>query len=167
MKKRAVGLVLTTTLPDGRLVAVLQARGVFNTEKMGPESFPGACQVTAHGGLEEDEGWIEGLLREVGQELGDAVAAMISAARDSIVQLTRTDDGKKEVVTYGLRLCDCTFLRAIRFGPDSGGLRLVTASDPMVNLRSIEHAKERGVTDHRVIALFPDEMDAVQAALAR
>ena len=69
--KKSVGLVVMTMLPkkDGSkvLAAILQRRGTFNTEKMEPESWPGCCQVTCHGRLEEGEDFELGLFNELGE----------------------------------------------------------------------------------------------------
>lgn len=58
--KKSVGLVILAEMlgENGTLVAVLQRRGKRNFEEGGkPESWPGGCQVTAHGTLEEGGGF--------------------------------------------------------------------------------------------------------------
>ncbi|GEM_PF-350157 len=71
-KRRVTGLLIMTELPNYGLVAVLQRRGEFNHEKMGPESFPGAMQLTVWGGVEESESMPGALFREIQEEMGVA-----------------------------------------------------------------------------------------------
>lgn len=37
---------------------------------MGPESFPGACQLTVWGGVEDNETPFRAMLREIEEEIG-------------------------------------------------------------------------------------------------
>lgn len=69
-KKRSVGLLVITHVNSIGLVAVLQRRGEFNHETMAPETYSGACQLTAHGKVEVGEFFVDALLREVREELG-------------------------------------------------------------------------------------------------
>ncbi|TSC77208.1 MAG: hypothetical protein G01um101431_391 [Parcubacteria group bacterium Gr01-1014_31] len=107
-QKRSVGLVVTTVLPDGTRVAVLQIRGEINPANLPDginESFPGGCQVTAHGRLKDYErNDDEALIREVSEELGSGVACRVRAQVDQKVVLTQVDDPSKPVATYHLEL---------------------------------------------------------------
>lgn len=166
-KKVSVGLVVLTDVPDmGGRVAVLQRRGEFNHEKMKPESFPGACQVTAHGKVEEGENRFEALGREFIEELGKAVGDLIFRLGASPVELSRIVTEEKEAVTYGA-LFPATFLQSVKLNPSSGGLVLLTEDkvDSIQDLGSFD--KKEGVTDRRVIAMFPDEIEAVRQAFAQ
>ena len=67
--KRSVGLLVMTAI-NSHLVALLSRRGVWNYEKGGFESWPGAYQITAHGKAKGEEDVKTNLEREVGEELG-------------------------------------------------------------------------------------------------
>lgn len=82
-KRRMVGLLVMTEMPDGELVAVLQRRGEFNHEKLEgilshkrpvsagwSESFPGGYSLTVWGGMEDGETSIQAMIREVQEEMG-------------------------------------------------------------------------------------------------
>ncbi len=129
MQKVSVGLVILTHLPStGDLVAVLQVRGEFNHEKMGPESFPGACQLTVHGKSEKGEPPLTTLLREAREELGIAVGKTLAMKRHKIKKLTRAGDSEELVINYGIFLPH-DFLAKIKLHPSSGGLRLLRLKD--------------------------------------
>lgn len=157
--KRSVGLVFLTEL-NGNKMCVLHKRGLFNFEEMKPESFPCGCQVTCHGGLEDDEDFFEGLRRESREELGDDMSSLVWSHRQVLVELSHLDTGGKEVVTYGLKVIAST-LKMITLGPSSGGLLLLKEGDEILDLRSFP--KETGVRDNSV-AMFPDEAEAVRNA---
>ena len=57
-KKKSVGVQILSRDKKGALVAILQVRSQWNEEKNSPESYPGTCQVTVHGKLEEGEDFI-------------------------------------------------------------------------------------------------------------
>ena len=163
-KKRSVGLVILTKIPVMGLVAVLQRRGKFNHEKdWGAESFPGACQVTAHGKLEGAESFVEGLHRELAEELGTPFREGVFNETEGIIRLVDDITLEKEVVTYGIVVKPET-LNLARFGPSTGGFDFVTR-DGAGNIRNLkEFSKTDGVTDLKTIAMFPDEIEAVQKA---
>lgn len=165
-KKRAVGLVILTKIPAmGGLVAVLQRRGKFNHEKMGPESRPGGCQVTCHGKLEESESFLEALQRELSEELGELFRAVLFFDQnwESFIKIVDIHDPEKDIITYGM-LVKCEILKFVRFGPSTGGFEFVTCEgvDKIRNLNEFD--KRIGVTDLNTIAMFPDEIKAVQKA---
>lgn len=160
--KRGVGLIMFTIV-GGKLVAVLQARGTFNPEKMQPESYPLACQVTCHGGLEDGESEEDGLLREITEELGQKISNLVATNSSQLQEASRLSTTEKLMVTKALFLPDCSFLKDIRLGPASGGLRLVGQEDEIRNLRNF--SKAVGV-NNGTIALFPDEAEAVQKGFA-
>lgn len=170
MKKKSVGLVLLVDMPgeDGGLRALLQRRGRFNFEEGTPESRPGGCQVTAHGKLEEGEDFMKALLREVAEELGTAAALLISGRASELVGVVHQQEGegKEEAVTFALKV-DSSFVHFIRLGPSTGGFHLVSRAGlgDIQNLRDFD--KIDGVQDTYVIAMFPDEQEAVIKAFAR
>ncbi|MDP3999673.1 MAG: NUDIX domain-containing protein [bacterium] len=165
--KRSVGLVMITEIPEMGRVAVLQRRGEFNHEKMGPESWPGGCQVTAHGKVEENETFERALFREIVEELGENLKHALMALRSSddmpMREVMRSEKGRHEKVTLAVKV-PMDFLGYIRLGPSSGGLVLL----PETRLDEIkwltDFGKDVGVTDRRIIAMFPDEIEAVRRA---
>jgi len=176
--KKSVGLVVMVMMPqkDGSEVmkAVLQRRGRFNTEKMAPESYPGCCQVTTHGKLEEGEDFDLGLANELGEELGQEFATTYCHGYHSeIVSEVKTTE--KEVITFGA-LMPLDALKTIRLGPDSGGLVYVTAEQmskdnpDLVELvpgekgSVMDKMKIYGPVHTGTIAMFPDEIEAVRKA---
>ncbi|MEK7551843.1 MAG: NUDIX domain-containing protein [Patescibacteria group bacterium] len=163
-QKTSVGLVVLTKLPGmGGVVAVLQVRGTFNHEKMARESWPGACQVTCHGGAEEGEDTIKTLEREFEEECGIRFSDIAPYFRSAMTELIRKDDDKP-VVTYGLLIEDPSFLKVLKLNTSTGGIHLLQREqlNELIDLRTID--KVRGVTDRRTIAMFPDEIAAVRMA---
>jgi len=161
-KKVSVGLVVLTDISSmGGRVAVLQRRGEFNHEKMGAESYPGACQVTVHGKVEKSESTFTALYREFAEELGKtALRVFLPSALKNLSNIVTEE---KEVMTYGTVL-PASFLKEVQLNPSSGGLVLLTEDrmDSIQDLHSFD--KKEGVTDRRIIAMFPDEKEAVRKA---
>ncbi len=171
--KKSVGLVVMVKMPqeDGSevLMAVLQRRGTFNTEKMKPESYPGCCQVTCHGGLEEGESFDAALIREVEEELGTDLAKCLRCLpnKAGVEILVHKETTEKEIITYGA-LIPVGWLKMIRLGPDSGGLAYMTARQMSVENPDLyetpEVMKRLGPNHRRTIAMFQDEIEAVRTA---
>jgi hypothetical protein len=159
---KSVGLIVMTRIgPEKELFAVLSRRGSRNQEKgWAPESYPGACQVTAHGKLKPDEDSKEGLLREVQEELGDVFRRCVM--RHSIDALV---EGQK--VTYCV-LVDSDALNFIRLHPSSGGLEFVK-EDQIDDILDLSHffTKAEGVDSLEIIAMFPDEIEALKLAFEK
>lgn len=166
IQKRSVGLVGIVEVPGMGRVAVLQRRGEFNHEKLGQESWPGGCQVTVHGGVEENETSERALVREITEELGEdfldclGIGDILGAEK-----VMCSEKGREEVTTYALKLSVEALCR-IRLGPSSGGLVLLPESRLQEVRWLSEFSKSEGVTDRRVIAMFPDEKEAVSLAFA-
>ena len=171
MKKTSVGIVFLTEIESmGGVVAILQARGEFNHEKMGPESWPGVCQITAHGRAEKpcgnDMGRAE-LYREIGKELGQEIRSRVEDSyADKMVLLVEKRDDAEEVYTYGLYV-ENWFLAFIKLNASSGGLRFIT--QPMLqDVRDIYCVdKVVGVEIRTINAMFPDEKEAVRLAFEK
>lgn len=169
--EQSVGLVVLVDMPGLGLVALLQRRGKRDYEAGGkPESWSGGCQVTVHGKLEvEDENnSLAALVREAKEELGPVAAKMIfdqAIVHGRLVQVYQLQEREKYVVTYALQM-DPSFIGRIRFSPSAGGLELILKKqvDGILDLRSF--IKEDGVRDSTVIAMFPDEKEALIMAFA-
>lgn len=161
--KRSVGLVVVTEIDGLGRVAVLQRRGEFNHETMKSESYPGGCQVTAHGGVEEGESFSQALNREIIEELSENFYMITRSNMTDIAvmqELVRLEETDREVVTYGAKL-PAYFLGGIRLSPSSGGLVLLAEPEvkKVKNLKDFD--RNEGVLDRKVIAMFPDAREAV------
>ena len=156
--KRGVGLLIFTDLPGRGLVAMLQVRGLYDPEEKKPQSFPGTCQVTCHGGLEGDESAMDGLFRECGQELGQAAAQFLFTLKPSLQELTHLTTDKKDMITFGLHIPDPSFLTLIP-GSGTAGYRYVTHDHEIVDITTGH--RDKGVTDLTLTAMFQDENDAL------
>lgn len=164
----AVGILLIIG-DKGSPVAVLQVRAPN-------DSWPGACQVTAHRKLSGDdlvllraESYANLVQLAARKELGDPISDAIFAAEDHLVLLTTKDtpkpEGVKRVLTFGLRLQM----------PWDEFKRLVVR-EPGVAFRSVENAgqiqllgpphKISGVPANE-IRMFDDERSAVELAFER
>lgn len=171
-RKEAVGFVALTDVPGLGRVAVLQRRGEWNFEKDKPESFPGACQVTAHGKREdEDEDLVDTLVRESEEESGEAFASCIASAFDDecgkgdAVEVGRVETSEKLVITYA-GVIPYIGVQTIHLHPGSGGLRFLTESQAGEIRDLTTYPKAEGVLRRDEIAMFPDEADAVRKAFA-
>ena len=163
MKKTSVGLVVLTNLPSmGGWVAILQRRGEFNNEKMGPESWPGACQITVHGECKDGEILQTALVREIKEEIGTSLGFNVGTT----VELTYTEDSDKIVASFGMRVIP-KWLELFRLHAGTGGLKFVTREqvDNIVSIKDFD--KTIGVKDRDVIAMFPDEIITLQRAFRK
>lgn len=162
----AVGLIITTEI-ENKKVAVLQRRGVFNTEKMAPESWPGACQPTVHGKLIHGETLKDSLWREMEEEIGEKASYNVISSFKKIPPRIVQEHmkGEKVVKTFTLHIPDNAFLKEIRLNADTGGLVYASEEDVkkgrIFDLEKIT-TRERGITDLRVIAMFSDEKSAIE-----
>ncbi len=163
-QQASVGLLVFTELPNLGLCAVLQRRGEFNTEKTAPESWPGGCQVTAHGKLEEGENFEDAIRREIAEELGAGFFGQCYPFFGRLVEANRSETPNKIVVTFAIRV-DVSALKHIRLGPDSGGLvyfPLTRSISDITDLTAFN--KTTGVPDRATIAMFNDEIEALRLA---
>ncbi|MDP2741212.1 MAG: NUDIX hydrolase [bacterium] len=163
MSEKSVGLIVLTEIPGMGLCAVLRERGYFNFEKMQPESWPGACQVTVHGRIEGEESFHLAICREMKEELGEKFTH--SSPRAVIYEALRFQKGNKEVVTFALKV-DFALLKEIRLSPESGSILFLRQNeiDDIVNITLFDKAE--GVPSRKTIAMFPDEKEAVIKAFA-
>ena len=133
---------------------------------MGPETFPGACQITVHGKGEDGEKPEDVLVRELPEELGENAAAFIAHQMEKLTEINRDVQAEKTVISYAMEV-DPKFLTLIRLNPSTGGLRLLAQSrvGEIRNLR--DFCKTEGIKDRSITAMFPDEIEAVKKAFAR
>lgn len=167
INKKSAGLLVAVTDPEtGRKIPVLQVRAET-------DSYPGACQVTAHGKLKGDEltvpsnaGYRDALLREAKEELGPAISAIIAenieASQTSLVLLNHQLDSEKgkEVKTFGVAL-DLTLQEFNKLVlPETG-----VSFRPCHNWREILELKPEHKTTARPrdqTFMFKDEGEAVK-----
>jgi len=170
--KRSVGLLLVADVPhwNPRRTAVLQRRGEFNQEKDWlPESWPGICQLTVHGRLKEGEEPLDGLMREMEEELGKDFAAGLKALNSEhnpMILLNSTDSVEGSISNYGIKIHQ-NLLNMIRLHPSSGGLYLLN-QDPLDSIKVLDPQqldKKVGVINRNLIVMWPEEREAVRLAL--
>lgn len=164
-KKKSVGIIFLSKDETGEIMAILQIRAKWNAEKNAPESWSGACQVTAHGKCEEGEDFMQALLREVQEELGDEMVPVVKKLYDTgnLKELINYETEEKKVITYGAIIDENVFqtLMKKQKSPSFGGFKLIKREDieKIVDIETID--KMTGVTDENIIAMFPDEKEAV------
>lgn len=172
-KKRSVGLLLVADFPhwNPRCTVVLQRRGEFNQKKDWlPESWPGICQLTVHGRLKENEEPLDGLMREVEEELGEDFASGLrafNAENNSMVLLNSVDTIRGSDWNYGTKIHQ-NLLNMIRLHPSSGGLHLLNC-DRLNDIETLDPKrvdKKVGITDRNLIVMWPEEREAVRLAFA-
>ena len=173
--KNAVGIIIL----DGSrecLRAILQVRPEKNFERVGRESWAGACQVTAHGKLlEGGEDFLTALWREIEEELGPQIVPTLQElhAAGKMVELVNevTPDGR-HIITYGVVLRTSTSVSAVIYGPHSGpngsGFRMIKKEEvgKIIDLQTT-YKKETGVTDEGVTAMFKNDAEAVRLAFQK
>ena len=170
-KKKAVGLQLLSRDATGELSAILQVRGKWDKEKNMPESYPGACQVTVHGGLEQGEDFMQALFRETEEELGNEMRPVVENLfrTGKLQELVNFETPEKQTITYGAivekNILNILFSRSK--SPSFGGFKLIQSNqvDKIVDLRTLN--KEIGVTDKNIIAMFPDEKESLRLAFEK
>lgn len=157
--RHGVGLLILTDLPKIGRVAVLQVRGYFNTEEMRPQYYAGGCQVTVYGGINKGENLKQALMREIREELGPDIASLVRSVK--IVKISEFKRANEEGKIYAAFL-NSGFLKKIRLGPDSGGIRLVKP-DELKSALDLSKYKS-GVKNRSVLAVFPDMRKTLTAA---
>ncbi len=167
-KKKVVGLLCFTELPTekgGGLAAILQVRGSHNHEREGPESFAGGCQATVNGSKMEDESDRQALIRETEEELGEAFSLelLTNPGLEDIRKINQVETERVVVVNYTLIVpYDCT--QQIKLGQSVGGIKFLTEAE-LAKIQKLDaFDRDIGVTDDEVIALFDDQIEALQKA---
>ena len=164
MCEKSVGLVLLTEVPDLGISAVLRERGFYNFEETKFESWPGACQVTVHGKLGPNETFMQALRCETEEELGSRfLNAFWPVHHNNMVEVVHLLTDKKEVLIYAAKIDFC-LLNLIRLCPDSGSIRFLLRHE-LGSVRDIrDYTKEDGAWNRALVAMFPDEKEAVKRA---
>lgn len=154
--KVSVGLVLLTKLKiDGnyQYFAVLQRRG-------DSDSWPGLCQVTAHGGLESGETFIQALSREIKEELGvEAWIHITPEITSNMVKISEIAEETKSVQTFAL-LVPLSTIGLMVSEESSGGFEFVSQSH-VCNIEPATKYGKQSKVPLGTIAMFPDEKLAV------
>ncbi len=157
--RQGVGLLVVTEIPKRGKVVALQTRGLFNHEENRPQYYAGGCQVTVYGGINPNESILEALFRETKEELGAEVAKILRPQKLIKVAEFKRKNERGEI--YAVKI-NSSFLEKIRLGPDSGGIRLVTAADLK---DSQDLSKFKSGVPPKILAVFPDTLGAVKKAL--
>lgn len=170
-KKEAVGVQVLGKGEDGELVAVLQVRAKWNAEKNTPESWAGACQVTAHGKCEEGEDFIQALFREITEELDNEIAVVVKKLYESgkVIELINKEDFEKHIITYGAVVEENVLQNLMKKERSNsfGGFKIIKRDDieKIIDIKTID--KTTGVTDENTIAMFPDQKEALRIAFEK
>lgn len=127
-KKTAVSLILFTKLPHHGLVAILNKRGDFDFEDFEPETYPHIYEATAGGAVDSQEHLIEGLLREVAEEMGGATAKHIKHYAASMQIVARHENEKINAYTYALFIPHFP-LALLKPHRSSAGIRTISVHD--------------------------------------
>ncbi len=159
--KKIVGLIVLSKDLNEVFFAVLQKRGKHNSETGKPETFPGCLQVSCHGGLENNEDFLDALTRESMQELGEKFTRQCRAG-STLSLVTDEENEKRHVKTFA------TFVQGhvvdmIVPGKDVGEIIRIMENDIKKIVPMTPDMKEAGAPDG-VMAMFPDEIEALKKA---
>lgn len=168
MKKTAAGLILFTKIPHKGLVAVLSRRGEFDYENFKPQNYPNLYEATAAGGINSGEQLIEGLLREVEEELGTATAKLI---RHYAVQFQSVNYSERTISTDGATISIYTYavfiphfpIKLIKPHRSSSGIKAIGIKNlPEIKTFPYEKKKEGAPKDDSSIWMLPDYLDGLK-----
>mgnify|MGYP000639802521 CR=1 FL=1 len=159
MIKKTVGLIVLANTQDRGLVAVLQVRGDFNTEKNNEETYRGACQLTVHGSINEGESEIDALLRETREELGEEFTNLVQGS--PLYELNRIENEDISVTNLGFRIAE-EDLEKIK----NAKIRLISKED-VNNICELKPSDRECGVDENDIAMFKDDIEAVKLAFEK
>lgn len=127
--QHCVGLVIVTNLPEIGRAAIMHRRGVYDTEKLQWETYPGDFQVTVFGCIDATtECFIDALGREVGEEIGPELQTIVESCRGDLKLLIESNNGRRKAMIYGLHLPDPSWLKKVRLHGATAGLYPFTLS---------------------------------------
>lgn len=158
-----VGLMLYVII-NGILYAILQKRGEWNHEKLTPESWPGGCQPTVHGKVEEGEDLWDALHREVREELGfefESVLHYLSSLEGEGKYYKFEKDGN----LYSVGLILPEDIGRMQLSASTGGLKLISRKKMagIINLKALP--KDQPVSSS-VVAMFEDDKKLLWSGVA-
>lgn len=156
--RKGVGLLVITKNEKGERLAVLQVRGSYNSEENRPQHYAGGCQVTVYGGIEEGETEQGALIREAREELGEEFSKLITNAK--LKRVGEFQRGAEEGVIYSVELPE-SFLKIVKLGPDSGGLRPVSLEE-VLQAKDLSQYKSGA---EGILAIFEDTKAILQKLL--
>lgn len=166
MIKKTVGFIALANTKDGGLVAALQVRGNYNIEKDNQETYNGACQITVHGSIAEEENQIDALMRETREELGEEFAEIIESKKDELVEINRIENENIAVVNYAI-VVDGSDLDKIELDESTGGYIKLITKDDVENICELKPSdRSGGIKTESKIAMFPDDVEAVRLAFS-
>ncbi|MBP9751074.1 MAG: NUDIX domain-containing protein [Candidatus Peribacteraceae bacterium] len=162
---RMVAALLVASSDEQGPFVVLQRRGEWDYEKGQSESWPGACQSTANGGMEDEdeEDTLRAMRREVFQELGPEFAGLLMGpyAPSRLCRIV-TDRLHREVEIYWVQVPEA-MLGSIVLHASTGGLVRIRPGQEILDM-SVHFTREDGVPDRRIIAGYPETIQAVERA---
>ncbi len=162
MKRIAAGLILFTKDPRKGLVAVLSKRGHFDYEKFKPEKFPGLYELTASGGIHSGEHLIDGLLREVEEELGNAAAKLIVRYEQQFHQVAHYERGDLIVYNYAVYIPHFPLVVIHPHRSSDGILVVSAAAAKKIKALDRAHGKQTPMPDDKTIWMFPDQLEGLK-----
>jgi len=168
LKKTLVGLVILIKLPPStdRLAALLHVRGAFDYEKMQPETYPGACQISVFGEVNGGETIEKAVTRETEEELGFNLQNILLQYRCAVTKLTEQETADSIMVFFST-IISFNLFKEIRLPRSSGGLRLIEPHQLETITLLKKSDKSSGIKDRTAIAMFPEEKEAVSAAFKK
>ena len=164
MIKKTVGLIVLANTQEKGLVAVLQVRGNFNTEKNNKETYNGACQLTVHGSMNDGESETDTLLRETREELGEDFAEILESELNihkNFIDLNKIENENMSVANFGTMVKESA-LKEIEINQSTGGSIRLISKDDIGNIRELTpEDRENGIADDETV-MFPDDIEAVK-----
>ena len=166
-KKRSVGLVILTQIPNKGLVAVLQRLGKFNDDKKwSAELYPGSCQITVQKKLEKGESSLFGLQKEIQAKFGAPFGEAVRNTKPGLRPILKDFGPVSEVEIFGIVIRE-EILGLAHLGPFTRGLDFVTHEESYKILSLKNFNRVDGVPDLKTIAMPTDEILAVQKAFEK
>jgi len=169
MAEQMVGLIAIVHLPGVGFRAILKERGMFNFDTMKPETWPGVCQVTVLGRVNDGENLLTALLRETAEELGVefafSLATQITADSTCLTSMIYHGKDEKTITTFAVRIEVATLMKA-RLALESGTIRLISQKDIEKIINIAKRNKTIGAIFRQDIVMFPDAKESLVRAFA-